>query len=56
MTHTVQWSSLGLQGVDGQHSTLWIGSPGASTPCHYDTYGFNLVAQIQGRLVRFVVG
>ncbi|KAK7495632.1 hypothetical protein BaRGS_00013079 [Batillaria attramentaria] len=49
MLKDVCWSSLGLQGIDGSKSTMWIGSPGACTPCHYDSYGFNLVAQIQGR-------
>ena len=34
---------------DGSHSTLWLGSEGASTPLHYDTYGAcNWVAQLQG--------
>eukprot|EP00668_Euglena_longa_P046005 GGOE01061688.1.p1 GENE.GGOE01061688.1~~GGOE01061688.1.p1 ORF type:complete len:446 (-),score=58.72 GGOE01061688.1:36-1259(-) len=28
--------------------TLWIGSPGSNTQCHYDTYGFNLVGQVHG--------
>ena len=28
-----------------------MGSEGAYTVCHYDTYGCNLVAQIHGRLV-----
>jgi HSPB1-associated protein 1 len=27
---------------------IFLGTPGAYTPCHYDTYGFNLHAQIQG--------
>ncbi|CAF4409776.1 unnamed protein product, partial [Adineta steineri] len=27
----------------------WIGSQGSHTPCHYDTYGINFVAQILGR-------
>lgn len=45
----VDWSVLGLNGRDGKDSTLWIGSAGTYTPCHQDTYGFNLVAQISGR-------
>ncbi|CAH1961837.1 unnamed protein product [Acanthoscelides obtectus] len=32
-----------------EDSTIWIGSKGAHTPCHQDTYGFNLVHQIYGR-------
>ncbi|GFR74603.1 HSPB1-associated protein 1 [Elysia marginata] len=45
----VKWSTLGLPEFDGSDSTIWIGSEGANTPCHQDTYGFNLVTQIQGR-------
>lgn len=30
-------------------STLWIGSAGAFTPAHYDSYGCNWVAQLDGR-------
>ncbi|XP_048580082.1 HSPB1-associated protein 1 isoform X2 [Nematostella vectensis] len=33
----------------GKQSTIWVGSEGAFTPCHMDTYGSNLVAQIFGR-------
>ena len=49
----VDWSSIGLQHVaasalDGSHSTLWFGSAEASTPCHFDTYGCNFVAQCIG--------
>ncbi|KAG8226610.1 hypothetical protein J437_LFUL007683 [Ladona fulva] len=43
------WGCLGFTGRDGKESTLWIGSHGAHTPCHADTYGFNLVAQLIGR-------
>lgn len=35
--------------VDFSDSTLWIGTNGAATPCHQDTYGYNLVAQLVGR-------
>ncbi|XP_022084577.1 HSPB1-associated protein 1-like [Acanthaster planci] len=45
----VRWSDLGFEHRDGRQSTIWIGSEGAFTPGHYDTYGFNLVAQIYGR-------
>lgn len=45
----VDWSCFGFVGRDGTQSTLWLGSEGAHTPCHYDTYGCNLVAQISGR-------
>ena len=45
----VDWGVFGLDGRDGGDSTMWIGSSKAYTPCHQDTYGFNLVAQIAGR-------
>ena len=47
----VDWSVLGFSGRDGTQSTFWLGSQGAYTVCHYDTYGCNLVAQIHGRSV-----
>lgn len=36
---------------DASKSTLWLGTSGAHTPCHMDTYGYNFVGQLQGRLV-----
>jgi len=45
----VMWSDFGFAGRDGRDSTLWIGTWGANTPCHLDSYGCNLVFQIQGR-------
>ncbi|CAH8521315.1 unnamed protein product [Dicrocoelium dendriticum] len=30
-------------------STFWLGSSGANSICHYDTYGVNLVVQIFGK-------
>ncbi|XP_058175003.1 HSPB1-associated protein 1 homolog [Anopheles ziemanni] len=29
--------------------TFWVGSANAHTPCHYDTYGCNIVVQVYGR-------
>uniref|UniRef100_A0A1A7W826 Hspb associated protein 1 n=1 Tax=Iconisemion striatum TaxID=60296 RepID=A0A1A7W826_9TELE len=49
MFEDVKWSDFGFEGRDGKESTLWIGTEGANTPCHLDTYGFNLVLQVQGR-------
>ena len=46
---SVNWSMLGFTDRGGKDSTLWIGSEGANTPCHYDTYGCNFVAQLYGR-------
>ncbi|XP_030310133.1 HSPB1-associated protein 1 isoform X2 [Calypte anna] len=45
----VRWSDFGFSGRTGKDSTLWIGSEGANTPCHLDSYGCNLVLQVQGR-------
>ncbi|XP_023192847.1 HSPB1-associated protein 1 isoform X2 [Xiphophorus maculatus] len=49
MFEDVKWSEFGFEGRNGKESTLWIGSEGANTPCHLDTYGCNLVLQVQGR-------
>ncbi|XP_065269551.1 HSPB1-associated protein 1 isoform X2 [Emys orbicularis] len=46
----IMWSDFGFPGRNGKESTLWIGSAGANTPCHLDSYGCNLVLQIQGRI------
>ncbi|XP_076234225.1 HSPB1 associated protein 1 isoform X2 [Calliopsis andreniformis] len=45
---SVNWQRFGFDKV-GSDSTLWIGSKGAHTNCHQDSYGCNLVAQIHGR-------
>eukprot|EP00092_Neocalanus_flemingeri_P066248 GFUD01080678.1.p1 GENE.GFUD01080678.1~~GFUD01080678.1.p1 ORF type:complete len:365 (+),score=133.59 GFUD01080678.1:95-1189(+) len=42
------WDKFGYPGRDGSDSTLWVGTEGAHTPCHQDTYGENLVAQLVG--------
>lgn len=42
------WEKFGFPGRDGRSSTLWVGTGGAHTPCHQDTYGTNLVAQLVG--------
>ncbi len=49
MIKSIDWSVFGFKGRNGNDSTLWVGSEYASTPCHYDTYGCNLVAQLSGR-------
>uniref|UniRef100_A0A3Q2PLN2 Hspb associated protein 1 n=1 Tax=Fundulus heteroclitus TaxID=8078 RepID=A0A3Q2PLN2_FUNHE len=49
MFEDVKWSEFGFEGRNGEESTLWIGTEGANTPCHLDTYGCNLVLQVQGR-------
>ncbi|XP_048455218.1 HSPB1-associated protein 1 homolog [Rhincodon typus] len=45
----VIWSDFGYPGRDARDSTLWIGTEAANTPCHLDSYGCNLVLQVQGR-------
>lgn len=42
------WGALGFPEYGTAESTLWLGSAGANTPCHIDTYGINLVAQVGG--------
>ena len=46
--HTFDWSWAGLKDVGSSKSTLWAGSTGSFTPCHQDSYGCNLHAQIIG--------
>uniref|UniRef100_A0A915PPS4 JmjC domain-containing protein n=1 Tax=Setaria digitata TaxID=48799 RepID=A0A915PPS4_9BILA len=43
----INWRNLGLD-ADPVDSTIWIGTPGAYTPCHYDSYGYNVHAQLFG--------
>ncbi|KAM9305732.1 HSPB1-associated protein 1 [Gastrophryne carolinensis] len=45
----VLWGDFGFPGRGGRESTLWVGSRGANTPCHIDSYGCNLVLQVEGR-------
>ena len=49
---SVDWTQLDLGfslDTDAKNSTLWIGSEGAYTPCHQDSYGYNFVAQLSGK-------
>uniref|UniRef100_A0A1B6DNQ4 Cupin-like domain-containing protein n=1 Tax=Clastoptera arizonana TaxID=38151 RepID=A0A1B6DNQ4_9HEMI len=50
----ISWTDLGFEGKGGKDSTIWIGSEGANTPCHMDTYGCNIVAQVYGRYGRYL--
>lgn len=45
---SVSWARFGFPDLGAKDATLWIGSRGAHTPCHFDTYGVNLVAQVFG--------
>ena len=42
------WSWAGLSNKDSLDSSLWAGSAGSFTPCHKDSYGCNLHAQLIG--------
>lgn len=44
----INYSRLGFDEV--QDISFWLGSQGAHTSCHYDTYGCNIVVQVYGRL------
>lgn len=44
----IDWKPFGHPERSGTESTFWLGTAGAHTPCHYDTYGCNLVAQLSG--------
>lgn len=33
--------------------SFWLGSKNSHTPCHYDTYGCNIIVQCFGRLFNF---
>lgn len=44
----IDWSCFGLVEEEPFQNYVWLGSQGAHTPCHYDTYGFNLVVQLYG--------
>lgn len=49
LIEAIDWSVMGFVGRGGADSTLWVGSEESYTPCHYDTYGCNLVGQLWGR-------
>ncbi|KAG5175480.1 hypothetical protein JKP88DRAFT_338118 [Tribonema minus] len=42
----LDWSSIGIG--DAPQPTFWLGSAGAHTPLHFDTYGTNVVVQLHG--------
>lgn len=45
----IDWAEFGFEGRGGEASTMWLGCEGSFTPCHFDTYGCNLVAQLWGQ-------
>lgn len=50
----ISWKEFGLTEYTAENSTIWIGNKGAHTPCHVDTYGCNLIAQIYGRFLLYL--
>uniref|UniRef100_A0A6A7G1N8 HSPB1-associated protein 1-like n=1 Tax=Hirondellea gigas TaxID=1518452 RepID=A0A6A7G1N8_9CRUS len=44
----VSWDIFGFPKRGANDSSIWIGTTNAHTPCHKDTYGCNLVAQVYG--------
>jgi hypothetical protein len=42
------WKEIDDDALDAEHGTLWIGSYGAHTPLHYDSYGRNIILQLYG--------
>ncbi|GMH37070.1 hypothetical protein BSKO_04943 [Bryopsis sp. KO-2023] len=45
---SVRWQDLGIN-ADPKESVFWMGTPGAATPLHYDSYGSNVVLQVYGK-------
>lgn len=43
----VSMAALGF--ADLADFSFWLGSAGSHTPCHYDTYGCNVIVQVFGR-------
>jgi HSPB1-associated protein 1 len=48
LIHQLDWGRFGIS-TPATETNLWVGSAGATTACHYDTYGTNMVAQLHGR-------
>ncbi|KAJ0173719.1 hypothetical protein K1T71_010868 [Dendrolimus kikuchii] len=45
----ISWKEFGYSDKGAKDSTLWVGSSGAHTPAHQDTYGVNIIAQLYGK-------
>lgn len=43
----IDFSSFGFPDI-GNDYRFWLGSEQANTPCHYDTFGVNIVVQVHG--------
>lgn len=46
LQESITFKQLGFDNV--QDILFWLGSKGSNTPCHYDSYGFNIVVQVFG--------
>lgn len=44
----IHWERFGFPLKGPRDTTLWVGSDGAHTPAHQDTYGVNIVLQVLG--------
>ena len=44
----VTWEPFGFKGRGSRQTTFWCGTSGSYTPCHFDTYGCNVVVQLHG--------
>lgn len=49
LKESISFEKLGFAKSITEDILFWLGSTGANTPCHYDTYGFNIVVQVYGR-------
>lgn len=47
--HDIDFGCFGFSDPKNQEASFWLSSKGANTPCHYDTYGCNIVVQVKGR-------
>lgn len=45
----ISWKQFGHSERGAADATLWVGSRGAHTPAHQDTYGVNIVTQLYGK-------
>ncbi|XP_063723894.1 HSPB1-associated protein 1 homolog [Symsagittifera roscoffensis] len=49
ITDLLDWYKLNLpEAANYKDAAFWLGTAGAHTPCHFDTYGFNVVVQLKG--------
>lgn len=45
----ISFTEFGFNDIDTDDISFWLGSKGAHTSCHFDTYGCNIVVQVYGR-------